>query len=227
VNLICFGLDPGSYTKAFVEPILTVSSRKHLELLSYILPLALAVKISIDIEDLFRPPIHPDLAFDQIRHYAGLVGRRSIDLVRHLVVVKTDLSDKPAFCLGFILLAALAVGQISSLSPSSDPRLASDLEALQDCLIHAPKGFQELLSQSKEPRDGAQYWKKALKPKSPPSDEANMFDLDGLLGTDLLPIGVFGDMASIFDMDWPSMMAEYNAEPAMTTNERDLDQSYR
>lgn len=174
------------------------------------------------MEDLFRPPINPDLAFDQIRHYAGLVGRRSIELVRHLAVIKTDLSDKPAFCIGFILLAPLAVGQISSLSPSSDPRLASDFEALQDCMTNTPKGCHELLSQLKEPRDNAQSWKKALKARTPPSDEANMFDLDGLLGTDMLPMGVFGDMASIFDMDWPSMMEEYHAESTVATFGRDF-----
>lgn len=182
-----------------------------MELLSYILPLALAVKISIDMEDLFRPPINPDLAFDQIRHYATLVGLRSMDLVRHLGVRKTDLSDKPAFCFGFILLAALAVGQMLALSSSSDSRLASDFEALQGCMSNAPKGFQELLLHFREPGDTAQSWKEVLKPKSPPFDEANMFDLDGLLGTDILPIGVFGDMASIFDIDWPSVMAEYHA----------------
>ena len=204
--------------KHFSRSILSVSSRKHLELLSYILPLALTVKISIDMEDLFRPPINPDLAFDQVRHYARLVGLCSIDLVRYLVMVKTDLSDKPVFCLGFALLAALAVGQISSLSGSSEPRLASELEALQECLVYAPKGFQELLSKFQEPRDGAQYWKQALQATPPPIDEATTFDLDGLLGTDILPIGVFGDMASMLDVDWASMMAEYHAEPAPDSN---------
>ena len=193
-------------------------SREYLTVLSYILPLALALKISVDMEDLFRPPIHPDLAFDQFRKYAHLVGRRSIEFVRHLGATKTNLSDKPAFCLGFTLLAALAVGQISSVSPSSDPRLASDFEALQECMAGTPKGLQVLLAQCKEPRETARAWKKAFEPRSPLPDAANMFDLDEFLATDPLPVGIWGDMASVFDMDWPSILAGTSAEPFAATD---------